>query len=125
MSVELKNRTKKFAIGVVKLVREFPKNDEGSVFGKQLLRSATSVGANYRSACKAKSPADFINKLVIVEEEADECCFWLEMIIEVGLINEGKVKPVLKEAMELTAIFTSSGKTAKGKIANNKKTGKT
>lgn len=96
-------------------MREFPRNDEGSIFGKQLLRSATSVGANYRSACRAKSTADFINKLVIVEEEADECCFWLEVIMETGLMDKKEVLPMLKEAEELTAIFTASGKTAKEK----------
>lgn len=90
-----------------------PKNDEGFILGKQLLRSGTSVGANYRSACKAKSTADFINKIIIIEEEADECCYWLELIIEADIIDKKQVELLLKEANELIAIFTSAGKTAK------------
>lgn len=110
---DLKYRTKKFAIDVIHFTRSFPKNDEGFVLGKQLLRSATSVGANYRSACKGKSTADFINKIVIVEEEADECCYWLELIEETKLGDTNECQKLLKEANELTAIFTAAGKTAK------------
>ncbi|MGQ0827106.1 MAG: four helix bundle protein [Bacteroidota bacterium] len=113
MNNDLKDRTKKFAVAIIRFVRSFPKSDEGYNLGKQLLRSGTSVGANYRSACKAKSTADFINKIVIVEEEADECCYWLELIIEAEIINKIQVESILKEANELTAIFTAAGKTAK------------
>jgi four helix bundle protein len=117
---DLKVRTKKFAIEVIYFLRELPKNDEGYVLGKQLMRSATSIGANYRSACKGKSTADFINKIIIAEEEADECCYWLELIEEANIGNKTKCKLLLKEANELTAIFTAAGKTAKlNKISKN------
>ncbi len=81
---ELKFRTKQFAIRVIKLVEALPKNKIGHVLGKQLLRSATSVAANYRAACRARSKADFISKVAIVEEEPDESLFWLELIAESG-----------------------------------------
>jgi four helix bundle protein len=86
----------------------------------QLLRSATSVGANYRSACKGKSTADFINKIIIVEEEADECVYWLELIEELGLAQNDMIKTLRNEAKELTAIFTAIGKTAKENQRNAK-----
>jgi len=110
---ELKLRTKQFALRVIKLVEVLPKNKIGDVFGKQLLRSATSVAANYRAACRARSKADFISKIAIVEEEADESLFWLELIAESGLMNTERLKDLTKEADELTAIFTATGKTAK------------
>lgn len=113
MAIDLKERTKKFAVTIIRFIRTLPKNDEGYILGKQLLRSGTSVGANYRSACKGKSTADFINKITIVEEEADECCYWLELLIETEIANKELVDPILKEANELTAIFTATGKTAK------------
>ena len=113
MTKDLKDRTKKFAVSIIRFIRTLPKNDEGYILGKQLLRSGTSVGANYRSACKGKSTADFINKITIVEEEADECCYWLELIIEAEIVSKGFVDPILKEANELTAIFTAAGRTAK------------
>ena len=110
---ELKLRTKQFALRVIKLVEVLPKNKIGDVLGKQLLRSATSVAANYRAACRARSKADFISKIAIVEEEADESLFWLELITESGLISAERLKDLTKEADELTAIFTATGKTAK------------
>lgn len=113
MTRDLKERTKIFAVTIIRFIRLLPKNDEGYILGKQLLRSGTSVGANYRSACKGKSTADFINKIIIVEEEADECCYWLELVLEAGIIDKNLVHPILKEANELTAIFTAAGKTAK------------
>ena len=113
MKNDLKIRTKKFAVEIIRFIRLLPKNDEGFILGKQLLRSGTSVGANYRAACKAKSTADFINKITIVEEEADECCYWLELIIEAEILDKKNVENLLKEANELTAIFTAAGKTSK------------
>ncbi len=110
---ELKLRTKQFALRVIKLVEALPKNKIGDVLGNQLLRSATSVEANYRAACRARSKADFISKIAIVEEEADESLFWLELIAESGLMNTERLKDLTKEADELTAIFTATGKTAK------------
>ena len=110
---ELKKRTKKFALNILHLIEDLPKNNSGFIIGKQLGRCATSVGANYRSACRAKSKVDFISKIQIVEEEADEYCYWLELIIEGGLIRNNKPILLLKEANELTAIFTATGKTMK------------
>jgi len=110
---ELKLRTKQFALRVIELVETLPKNKIGDVLGKQILRSATSVAANYRAACRARSKADFISKIAIVDEEADESLFWLELIAESGLMNTERLKDLTKEADELTAIFTATGKTAK------------
>jgi four helix bundle protein len=110
---DLKRRTKMFALRIMKLVEHLPNNRTGQVIANQILRSGTSVSANYRAACRARSKADFISKITIVEEESDETQFWLEIIIESGLISESKVKDLYNEASELTAIFTSSGKTAK------------
>ncbi len=85
---DLKKRTKEFALRVLKVVDALPKTTSGFIIGKQIGRSATSVGANYRTACKARSKADFVSKITIVEEEADESMFWLELIIESGMIKK-------------------------------------
>jgi len=90
------------------------------ILSNQLIRCATSVGANYRSACRGKSTADFINKIVIVEEEADESIYWLELMEESGLVDSNSISALKKEANELTAIFTAIGKTAKEKQRINK-----
>ena len=116
---ELKNRTQYFALRIIKLVEALPRNKTGEVIGRQILRSATSVGANYRAACRARSKADFISKITIVEEEADESLYWLELIEKSGLIEHEKLSELIKEADELVAIFVSSGKTTK---LNNPKT---
>lgn len=110
---KLKARTKQFALNVIKLVEQLPKTNTNYILGKQLTRSATSVGANYRAACRARSHADFISKITIVEEEADESQFWIEVIIESGIDRSDLIMSLLQESKELTAIFTSSGKTAK------------
>jgi len=112
---ELKKRTKEFALRIIKLVNALPNNPAGRVIGKQLLRAGTSIGANYRAACRAKSKSDFIYKINIVEEEADESAFWLELIIESGLMPKSKIESLLKESDELTAIFVSTNKTAKSR----------
>lgn len=109
---ELKNRTKKFALRVIKLVEALPKTDVGRVIGKQLLRCGTSVGANYRAVCRARSVAEFISKLGIVIEEADESCFWLELIIEAKIMKKSLVFNLLQEANEITAIMIASSKSA-------------
>lgn len=111
-SEELKRRTKLFALKAIKMVESFPKTKTGDVIGRQLLKSATSVGANYRSACRSRSHADFISKISIVEEEADESLYWLEIAIESNLIGKNKVSDLVQEANELTAIFTSSRRSA-------------
>ena len=110
---DLKARTKLFALNIIKLVKAMPDDRVGRVLGNQILRSGTSVSANYRSACKARSKADFISKITIVEEEADETTLWLELIMESDTYNNDFIKSLHKESNELTAIFTSSGKTAK------------
>lgn len=113
---DLKLRTKRFALAVIDLVKSLPPVRTGDVIGKQLLRSATSVGANYRSACRARSNADFISKIAIVEEEADESMYWIELLEESRILGEStSVTTLLKEADELTAIFATAGKTAKNK----------
>ncbi|PIR95976.1 MAG: four helix bundle protein [Candidatus Doudnabacteria bacterium CG10_big_fil_rev_8_21_14_0_10_42_18] len=109
---ELKRRTKYFALRAIKLVQALPKNPVGFVIGKQLLRSATSVAANYRAACRARSKIEFVAKLGIVVEEADESAFWLELIIESNLMKPRLVEPLLKEANEITAIMFSTRNTA-------------
>jgi four helix bundle protein len=111
---ELRARTKRFAIDVIRLSRELPTTLDGRTAGGQLLRAATSVAANYRSACRGRSRAEFVAKLGIVLEEADESLLWLELISEAEVASGPKVDRLLKEADELTAIFTTSVKTAKG-----------
>jgi len=109
---ELKQRTKQFALRVIRLVAALPNAAAAWVIGKQLLRSATSVGANYRAACRGRSRAEFVAKLCIVIEEADECCYWLELVIEADLLPQDLVEPLLREANEIVAIMVASRKTA-------------
>jgi four helix bundle protein len=112
---ELKHRTKQFALRVIKLIGALPKTVEGRAVSGQLIRSATSVGANYRAACRGRSKAEFISKLGTVEEEADESAFWLEIIVEAGLLKEKLVANLLREANELVAIMVASRKSSTGK----------
>lgn len=111
--VELRKRTKKFAVDIIVFLGKLPYTKATDIISKQLLRCATSVGANYRSACRGKSAADFINKITIVEEEADESVYWFELLEETNLVNVELIDPLKKEANELTAIFTAIGKTSK------------
>jgi four helix bundle protein len=110
---EMKNRTKAYANRVVKLCSALPENWIVRTLGKQLLRSGTSVGANYRAICRAKSNLDFINKLRIVEEECDESLFWMELLVDNNLVKAGRLDELMKEADELLAIVVSSAKTAR------------
>jgi four helix bundle protein len=110
---DLKQRTKRFALSMIKLVESLPRTRTAEVLGRQLLRSGTSVAANYRSARRAKSPADFVCKMGIVEEEADESALWLELLAEAQTIAQDKVASHLKEASELTAIAVASVNTAR------------
>jgi len=112
-SEELKSRTKTFGVAVMKLVEELPRTALTEVFGRQLLRCTTSVGANYRAACRSRSQADFVSKMGIVEEEADESAYWLEYFLDASIGNKAEVARLFKEANELTAIFTASGRTAR------------
>lgn len=105
---ELKSRTKSFALRVMSLVEALPKTASGRAIGNQLVRSGTGVGANYRACCRARSRAEFIAKIGVVEEEADESAFWMELIIEGSLLPAGKVEPLLKESNELVAIMAAS-----------------
>lgn len=109
---ELKARTKKFALSVMTLIDVLPNTVKGRVVAHQLMKAATSVGANYRAACRGRSQAEFISKLSIVLEESDECCYWLELIMEGGLISAEDVEEIYQEADEITAIMTASHKTA-------------
>jgi four helix bundle protein len=109
----LKKRTKRFGLDVIKLVESLAKDQVSRVLSNQLLRSGTSVGANYRAACRAKSSADFISKLGNVEEEADESGFWLEMLVDAQKLEPTAAAPLIKEADELTAMAVSSINTAR------------
>jgi four helix bundle protein len=110
---DLKQRTKRFALGIIMFFESLPKDETSRVLGRQLLRSGTSVGANYRSAKRAKSNADFINKMTIVEEEADECGYWLELLTESEKITSLKTEALHREANELVAIAIASINTAR------------
>lgn len=110
---DLKERTKNFALQIIRLVENLPENRTAHVFGRQILRSGTSVGANYRAACRAKSRADFISKMSIVEEEADEALYWLELMLDTKLVEKDKIRHLMKEADEIIAIMVTSIKTAR------------
>ena len=112
-SEELKNRTKRFSLEVIALMEKLPRSKTADVVGRQLLRCATGVGANYRAACRGRSHADFVAKIGVVEEEADESAYWLELLLEAAIGESVEVSKLLKEASELTAIFTASGRTAR------------
>jgi four helix bundle protein len=110
---ELRERTKKFAIRIVYLFRALPKSVEAQIMGKQLLRCGTSVAANYRAVCRARSKAEFIARIGIVAEEADESVLWLEMIEETRTLHPKRLAEISKEARELAAIFSASHKTSR------------
>jgi len=110
----LKKQTKEFALLVLRLCRAAPRTEESRIICRQLLRSATSVAANYRAVCRARPTADFTSKLGIVVEEADESCFWLELLVEGGIFPREKVGFALREANELVSIFVASLRTVKG-----------
>lgn len=112
---ELKQRTKQFALRVMTLVDHLPKNSKGRILGDQLLRSATSVAANYRAACRARSTAEFIAKLGNVLEEADESALWMELITDGRLLKESRIDALLKEANELAAIMFTARRTTQRK----------
>jgi len=110
---DLKKRTREFALRVIRLVNALPKDRAADVIGKQLLRCGCSVGANYRAACRAKSQADFIAKMAIVEEEADETMYWMELLAESGIIKKDRIADLFDEANQLVAITVSSIRTAR------------
>ncbi|HSE50031.1 MAG TPA: four helix bundle protein [Terriglobales bacterium] len=110
---EFKNRTKQFALRVIKLFRALPRTEEARVIGRQLLRSGTSVGANYRAACRGRSRAEFIAKLGIVVEELDESVYWLELLVESGIVRAERLALLTNETNELLAIFAAAQLTAR------------
>jgi four helix bundle protein len=112
---QLRDRTKRFANRIIRLFQALPSKPEAQVIGRQLLRAGTSVGANYRAACRARSRPDFISKLGIVVEEADETIYWLELLAENGIMPKRRLEGLLKEAHELTAIFTAARETSRAK----------
>jgi four helix bundle protein len=109
---ELKSRTKQFAIRIIRLVQSLPRNDEARVIGKQLLRSGTSVAANYRAVCRSRSNPEFIAKVGTAIEEADETAFWLELLYESSIVSEQRIALLLQEANELVKILAASRRTA-------------
>jgi four helix bundle protein len=117
---ELKKRTKQFALRVLRLGAALPPTIEGNAIRGQLARAGTSVGANYRAACRGRSIAEFIAKIGVVEEEADESAFWLELIIDGAFLKENQVRPLLDEANELTKIMASSRISALRKVRANR-----
>ncbi len=112
---EMKARTKAFALRVIRLTESLPKSGTAVVISRQLLRSGTSVGANYRAARRAKSTADFVHKMAIVEEEADECLYWMELLVEAGIVKESVLADLIREADEITAIVVATIRTTKNK----------
>lgn len=110
---ELIRRTQEFALRVIRLVEALPNGPTGSVLGKQLLRCGTSVGANYRAACRAKSKADFINKLKIVEEECDESLYWMDLIVAAKLVSKPQIELLSQEANELLSIVVAAIRTTR------------
>ena len=111
-SAQLQSRTKQFAVRVVRLFQALPSRPAAQVLGKQVLRSGTSVAANYRAACRSRSKREFIAKIGIVAEEADETVLWLELMTETSVVKASRLAPLLAEARELTAIFIASQHTA-------------
>ncbi len=112
---EFKSRTKQLALRVIKLTDALPNTIAGNVIGKQILRSATAVGTNYRAVCRTRPKADMIAKLGIVEEEADETLFWLEILVESGMVPESRLSDLMNEADEIVAMTVSSIKTLRKK----------
>lgn len=112
---DFKNRTKAFALGVIRLTEALPKNQTANVIGKQMLRCGTSVGANYRAACRARSTSEFIAKMGIVEEECDESMYWMELIVEAGLMEEMLLLDLKNEANEILSMVVASIKTARSR----------
>ncbi len=111
--IELKERTKTFALRVIRLVEALPNGRLCDTIARQILRAGTSVGANYRAACRARSNADFVSKMGIVEEELDECLYWMELLAETKTVETARLKNLEKEANELLSIVVSSIKTAR------------
>ena len=117
---KVKHRTKQLGLRIIRLVQALPRKDVAGILGKQLLRSGTSVGANYRAACRGRSPADMIAKLKIVEEEADESCYWMELLIEAKIGPSKRLQPLQLETNEILAMTVASIKTLRSRSASNR-----
>jgi len=117
-SEEMKKRTKRFAIAIVRFAQTLPKDSITAIMTRQLVKSGTSVGANYRSSCRAKSAADFISKMTTAEEEGDETLFWLEVLVEAEIARAAEVAGLLDEADQLVRIIVASIKTKRANMAN-------
>jgi four helix bundle protein len=115
---ELKKRTRIFALNIIRLVQSFPYQNATNIIGRQLLSCGTSVGANYRAACRAKSGADFVVKLKIVEEECDEAVYWMELLAAMQLGNTASIEALTEEAGQILSIVIASIKTARTSIRN-------
>lgn len=113
---DFKKRTKKFVVNNILFFKELPKSDEARILGRQLLRSSSSVGANYRAACRGRSQAEFFSKISIVVEEADETLFWMEVMIESGIVSEAKIRPLFEEAKEILAVVSKARKSVSENI---------
>ena len=113
MQIQIKNRTKQIGVKIIKLVDDLPNKPSTTIIAKQIIKSSTSIGANYRAACRAKSKPDFINKLKIVEEETDETIYWLEILDECSLIMRDKISDLIKETHEILSIIVASINTTK------------
>jgi len=117
---ELQDRTKKFAVRIIKAFARLPKKEPERVIGRQFLRSGTSLAANYRAACRARSAADFVSKISVVTEEADETLFWLELLVEAELVKLSLIESLMSECTELVKIFAASVSTARAKTRRAK-----
>ena len=113
--VEFRERTKQLALRIIRLCGSLPSNRTNDIFARQLLRCGTSVGANYRAACRARSKADFVAKMAIVEEEVDECSYWIELLVATDQVSPKRVRDLLTEIDELTRMVSASRKTARPK----------
>lgn len=120
LAEELKQRSRLFALDVIRLARRFPRTVDGGVVGRQLIKAATSVAANYRASCRARSPEEFVARIGVVCEEADESQLWLDLTIAAAIVDDAESRRLLQEATELVRIFTASRATAKRNIAATK-----
>ena len=111
--IEMKQRTRALALRIIRLVESLPRNQTANVIGRQLLRCGTPVGANYRAACRARSRADFVAKMGIVEEEADEIIYWIELLVDSGLLKQSRIDELSAETNEIVAMVVSSIRTAR------------
>ena len=118
---EMKQRTKAFALRIIRLIQSLPKGDVADVIGRQLLKSGTSVGANYRASCRSRSDGDFLARMGVVEEEADESLYWMELMTEVKLVKEAQLANLMKEADEILSIVVASINTVRARLRKSQR----